>query len=187
MMDKYLPNHAAQDPKKKWVYGWHEEKTVEYNDWDEDRLKNAITSTEGYYPLKEEEEERKWGELTNANEHNASAALENAKKEWEAAQAAKLAAEGEEGAAEGEAKAEDAKGAEGGGDAAAAPKEEAKDAPKALSQKPVKLEYNDSDIGNESFSTAAKFNMLAQGHFNTDHNLADDVDSSAFDEDKEAE
>ena len=50
MMDKYLPYHADQDDGVKWVMGWHEIHPIEYNDWDNDQVKGAMTSTEGYYP-----------------------------------------------------------------------------------------------------------------------------------------
>ena len=73
-----------------------------------------MESTEGFYPLPEVEEERKWAELTNASEHNKHSQLEAAKRKFEEEEAARKAAEAE--AAEGEA----AAGAE---DAAATPAE----------------------------------------------------------------
>ena len=109
-----------------------------------------MTSTEGYYPLKEEEDERKWAEMTNANEHNKASSLERAKAAFEAAEAAKKAAEEAEGAAEGEAKKEDGKEvpAEGAKEGEAPKKEEEK---KALVQK-------ESDV--DAWGIAAKFNVL---------------------------
>ena len=136
-MDKYLPYHADLDPDTHWVNGWHIEKKEKFNDWDNDQIQGAMTSTEGYYPLKEVEEERKFAKLTNADEHSAKFALERAKKKAEEEAAAAAAAAAEAGAAEGEAAAAD--GAEVPADGAA-PADGAKPAegeakPAALMQK----------------------------------------------------
>jgi hypothetical protein len=69
MMDKYLPYHADLDPDTHWVNSWHMEKVEKFNDWDNDQIHGAMTSTEGYYPRKEDEDERKFAKMTNAEEH----------------------------------------------------------------------------------------------------------------------
>jgi hypothetical protein len=166
MMDKYLPYHADLDDGVKWVQGWHMIHPVDYNNWDDDQVQGAMTATEGYYPRKEEEDERKWAELTNASEHNSANSLERAKAAFLAAEEAKAAAAGEEGKAEGDAAAAD------GAAVADAP---AADAPAAaLTQKSV-------------FDATANYNILSQGHVNADNGAAGDVDSSEFDEDKAME
>ena len=169
MMDKYLPYHADLDDGVKWVQGWHMVRPIEYNNWDDDQVQGAMTATEGYYPRKEEEDERKWAELTNASEHNAANALERAKAAALAAEEAKAAADGEEAKAEGDAAAAD------GAPVADAPAAPAAGEPKAaLTQKSV-------------FDATANFNILSQGHVNADNGAAGDVDSSEFDEDKAME
>lgn len=149
MMDKYLPYHADQDDGVKWVYGWHEIHPIEYNDWDNDQVHGAMTATEGYYPMKEDEDERKWAELTNASEHNKANALDRAKVAFEAAEQARKAAEEAAGAAEGEAAAGDAAGTKAADGAAPAGEEGKKEEAKAaLSQQ-------------TAFNDAATFNILA--------------------------
>lgn len=181
-MDKYLPYHADLDDGTKWVYGWHLERPIEYNDWDNDQVQGAMTSTEGYYPLKEDEEERKFAELTNANEHNASSALERAKAAAEAAaESAKLAADAG-AAADGEAKKEDGKEVPAEGAKEGAKEGEKKEEKKAALMQQSTPEISDGD--DYAYSNAAKFNTLAQGKIITDQG-AEDIDSSQFDEDKE--
>ena len=104
--------------------GWHEIRPILYNDWDNDQVQGAMTATEGYYPRIEDENERKFAEMTNASEHNKANALDRAKKAFEAAEEARKAAEAEAGAADGAAAAGDAAPADGAAapaDGAAAP------------------------------------------------------------------
>jgi len=155
MMDKYLPNHAELDPDTHWVNGWHIEKKEAYNDWDNDQIKGAMTSTEGYYPMKEDEEERKWGKLTNAEEHGKAASLRKAKAKAEEEAKAAAAAKEEAAAAEGEAAAADGAEVPAEGAAEGAPAEKPADAPAALMQK------------NQSpWENAAAFAIKNHGHIN---------------------
>ena len=132
-MDKYLPNHADLDEDSHWVNSWHIEKVEKFNDWDNDQVQGAMTSTEGYYPSKEDEEERKFGKLTNSEEHGKAHALKVAKEKEAEKAAAAAAAESEAGAAEGEAAAAD--GAEVPADGAAPAEGAPAAAPAALMQK----------------------------------------------------